>query len=299
MAKAKNGKRDSGSNGDGTGSNAPAAAAAPGSDTGIVASDTAGSGGIAGESSEPRSDDGNANGADSGGEIDGGLRGGASEPPAGTGTGSEPVRRGRGRPRGSGKRSGTGTAEGQEKLASEIPTRLDREPAPRKVRGVVDEDEPISTPANTRQLLEDLYTGVFWVPAQVLGESHWELNGEEKILAERTDSLIKSQGKARAKRVQKAIDKYLPGLSLVVALALIVKPRLQITNELKRAKHIRQSAEHRGQANAPVDSGFTATRGDTQPTPQGGGGSPEVRERPLTSADISRIGGSEVESNFG
>lgn len=234
-----------------------------------------------------------------------------------SGAGSGARKRGRGRPpgsrNGSGRRSagttgsgaGSGAPEGQKiPLENDNLRDINSGPPPRKVRSNVVEDEQVLTPLNTRELIEDVYTGLFWLPSEVLKQPHWELqNGEEKLLAERTQVTINSLGKRRAKRAKDAIDTYLPGLSLFAAFAMIVASRVKQTQEINRGINSRNAQQERA-ASGP---GYPAGSGDGQPvaasdagaTSQNGFGDSAVRERSLTASDIAKISGRDAVQNFG
>lgn len=255
-----------------------------GTDSGNDATSDVGSGPVNGESGSVGNENDAAGIGSTGSEQPSGS-GNTDSDAAASGTG----KRGRGRPRGSGNNAGKRTAETGPGVAQKAVPRIDDddEPAPRKVSGAAG-DVDDSTPTSTRDLIDDLYMGAFWGVAEITGEDHWQLNpNESKVLADKTNTLIKSMGKVRAKRVMKSIDKYLPGFSLAVAAALIVGPRVKLSQEIKRAKYQRSTTREYGPAAAGVGQANDAPTVEYSAADAGASEGSEPVWRPLTSSDLN------------
>lgn len=174
-------------------------------------------------------------------------------------------------------------------------------PAPKKVRSAAAEAEGIA--GNTRELLEDAVTALYWIPAQVTGLPGWELNATEaRLLAERGEAFFKSLGKARSDRLIKVMDKFMPGASLAITALIITMPRVKMTQAARAASGqtsrldsvTSSEASRTGSVREPA-AGYSPTYSAAEPVADSGEGAPAVSERPITAADIVKLGGSDAE----
>lgn len=214
----------------------------------------------------------------------------ASTNNAGTGTGSGSVgsKRGRGRPVGSKNRTGTERTETETRTVND--STVGR--APRKVKGESVEDEALANvPQTTRELIENVYSGLYWSIGQLTGYPQvWELKeGQEEALAGATEAMIKSLGKRKASKTLKAINEYFPGISLVVTALVITVPRIQATRIINNGKRSSATAPTGNSGNG-ADGNISTPSGINNVTGNGPSGNAGLRERPVTGADFKEFG---------
>lgn len=121
---------------------------------------------------------------------------------------------------------------------------------------------------------------------------------EAKVLADRTAGTIKGMDKKRAKALTQFFDKYAPGVSLVIAVAMIAGPRVK-QSQLRNQRGITTGAapgNDRGEA--PEQPTSNATPGSNpQWDRTADAESPGVTAVPLTAADLAEFGGV-ISSNY-
>lgn len=92
---------------------------------------------------------------------------------------------------------------------------------------------------------------------------HWPLHEREaRVLAERTERLIKALPKRTANKWLKAVDKHLPGVSLVAAAATISAPRVIETMENRKRAAIAQNRERVAGSNGHANGRPAHTNGN-------------------------------------
>lgn len=204
----------------------------------------------------------------------------------------------RGRPAGSRNRVRTGDSEetdGSNEDSARVKT-------PRRTRASGAESaSKVIIPATTRELINDSWTALYWLPAQVTGIREVELNeSEADVLTSRTETLIKSLGTKRAKASLALLDKYAPGVSLAVAVAIITLPKVRLikTHNARMnnvTPHPATANNNNLGARGSNTNSITPEFGNIV-TVDGNGGQPITigREQPLTAADLDFIGGSGV-----
>jgi hypothetical protein len=158
-----------------------------------------------------------------------------------------------------------------------------------------DDDEPDTRPgkfaSNTRELLADAITGLYWVPAQLTGLKEWELSEDEAgVLAVRVEAILKTGfDKKRAAKINKTIERFLPAVSLIVAASIITLPRIRLT-KAARDNHSRTASEAARRAGrSHVEQSATSS------AQANAGGNSERRARALTTADINEFGGTDAQ----
>lgn len=167
---------------------------------------------------------------------------GANAAGDGSDSGTEPVKRGRGRPRGSGRGAGDGGtgASGRASVVEEDTTgrtrgepdgvtgAADKPPRKTRTRG---SDAKGQFGAATREMLETIYeVSFFAVGAAARDVDTWQLRPEEsRDLASATEAFLKTLPAARTKRILANIEKYAPGFTLAFTAGVITIPRVMVT----------------------------------------------------------------------
>ena len=142
---------------------------------------------------------------------------------------------------------------------------------------------------------------MYWLPAQVTGIREVELSETEAdVLTSRTETLIKSLGTKRAKASLAMLDKYAPGVSLAVAVAIITLPKARlIKTHNARTANVAPNNAPANNANNNAggrDANVVTSQFGRIVTHDDNGGERVVigREEPLTASDLDFIGGSGV-----
>jgi hypothetical protein len=191
---------------------------------------------------------------------------------------------------GSGNRnaSGNAAANATEEAGAIGPDSVRVEP-PRRTRGA--SAPPPNMAANTKELLQDGVSLVFWLIAKATAIPQWELpKDESKEVADKIQGFVNSLDPARAKKFERAFNKAYPAVALGGTLVAVGYPRVKMTQQIIKDRKARVTMEPQ-RAERSAETTGNAASPDTAPAPTGSAKDiTELVAVPLTATDLGKIG---------
>lgn len=110
--------------------------------------------------------------------------------------------------------------------------------------------------AISQQFVSEVWQMIFSLAAVVTHDDEWKIGDDDATeLSTRSVALFKGLDRKRADKIEKQIARFAPSLSLLMAVLMIVGPRLAHTRQLRKsgAVNIRKENESGGAANRPAN----------------------------------------------